>query len=577
MPRRISGLLMLLSLALLWVLRDVVVLAAFAVVLAYVLLPLANAVQRVPLPGGRRLSRPLAAVVVMATLAVIVSGTAAIALPRLAADAARFAAVVPGAAAGMLDGLRAEVVRHGLAVGPALDGIREHAGDWLARATSALTGLVGGMFGGMSRLVELALVPLLAFYLLADSSAVEASALRFVPESARPTLLTLRGAVERALRSYVRGQAIVCLIMGVVVGAGLAAIHHPAALLLGVLVGTAEILPYVGFAVAAATIALAGWTVSPLQAALGVGLYVAVNWVIGTFVTPRVMGRYLEMHPFVVTLSVLAGAQLIGPAGALLALPFAASLQAAMADLVPQPTPAAAPARQEVSAMTIATRQVAAILLLAFAATRANAAAGALPALTPPPSPPCTRPAGALLADDFSEPQLAGWNADRAGVWSVQGGLLCASLPDGRQLHSFLYAGDSTWVDYAVDFDVCGIRGVDKGCAVRVTPAKKGLGVDLRGPGYDDLKLYLMQFPVGSAPVPNANGGWHHLRIEIRGRDRCTVAADGGTVLDCRVHPPAPARGGIALSAYTGGIGSCTVYYDNVVVTPLAQSAAISR
>ena len=114
--------------------------------------------------------------------------------------------------------------------------------------------------------------------------------------------------------------------------------------------------------------------------------------------------------------------------------------------------------------------------------------------------------------------------------------------------------------------------GVDKGCAVRVQPGKRGLGVDLRGPGYDDLRLYVNQFPVGSAAFANANGSWHHVRIEIRGRDRCMVAIDGKVVLDHRLRPPAPSRGGIALSAYTGGIGSCTVYYDNVVVTPLDRN-----
>jgi predicted PurR-regulated permease PerM len=60
----------------------------------------------------------------------------------------------------------------------------------------------------------------------------------------------------------------------------------------------------------------------------GVAAYVALNWVTGTFITPRVMERFLKMHPFVVTVSVLAGAHVLGPAGALLALPGAAVLQA---------------------------------------------------------------------------------------------------------------------------------------------------------------------------------------------------------------------------------------------------------
>lgn len=215
------------------------------------------------------------------------------------------------------------------------------------------------------------------------------------------------------------------------------------------------------------------------------------------------------------------------------------------------------------------------VLMLAAALTTL-APAGADPASdgSPPPSPPFDRPANALFVADFTNGDLKGWRADKGSVWSVHKGTLRAELPDGRQIHSFLYAGDSSWVDYAVDFDVCGMRGVDKGCAVRVVPGKKGLGIDLRGPGYDDLKLYVNQFPVGSARVANPNGTWHHLRIEIRGRDRCKVVVDGDVVLDHRLRPAAPSRGGIALSAYTGGVGHCTVYYDNVVVMPLESSAS---
>jgi predicted PurR-regulated permease PerM len=179
----------------------------------------------------------------------------------------------------------------------------------------------------------LVLLPLLAFYLLAESKAVQVSALRFVPKDVHPEILRVGGAVDRALRSYVRGQAIVCLVMGIATGASLALLGSPMALLLGLLAGFAEMVPYVGFLVAATAIALAGLTVNPLHALLGIAVYVVINWAIGTFVTPRVMGRYLKMHPFIVTVSVLAGAQIFGPAGALLALPGAALLQAVVGEL----------------------------------------------------------------------------------------------------------------------------------------------------------------------------------------------------------------------------------------------------
>jgi predicted PurR-regulated permease PerM len=127
--------------------------------------------------------------------------------------------------------------------------------------------------------------------------------------------------------------------MGIVVGTTLALLGSPVALLLGLLVGFAELVPYVGFLVAATAIALAGLSVNPLHALAGVGAYTVINWVIGALVTPRVMGRYLMMHPFIVTVSILAGIQIFGPAGALLGLPGAAMIQAVIGELAPPMSP----------------------------------------------------------------------------------------------------------------------------------------------------------------------------------------------------------------------------------------------
>jgi hypothetical protein len=191
----------------------------------------------------------------------------------------------------------------------------------------------------------------------------------------------------------------------------------------------------------------------------------------------------------------------------------------------------------------------------------------------PPPSPKFHAPTAALFADDFSS-GLGRWKPDQDGVWSVRHGMLRADLPDEKQLHSLVFAGDESWSHYAVDLDVCGMRGVDKGVVVRVQD-RRGLGVDLRGPGYQDLKLHVNELPIGRASVINGNGVWHHLRVEIRGTT-CRVWVDGDRVLEKKVPLKLPAAGGIALAAYTGGVGQCTVYYDNVVVTPLATSETAS-
>jgi hypothetical protein len=185
--------------------------------------------------------------------------------------------------------------------------------------------------------------------------------------------------------------------------------------------------------------------------------------------------------------------------------------------------------------------------------------------LPPPPrfAPPAS---GVLFASDFSE-GLRGWVADRDSVWSVRHGSLRADLPDGHQLRSFLYAGSASWTDYAVDLDVLGARGVDKGVVVRVED-ETGIAVDLRGPGYQDVVLHRREWKMGQADIQNANGMWHHIRVEARGH-RYRVFVDQELLIDREDPHKSRPSGRIALAAYTGGTGQCTVFYDNVIVTAL--------
>lgn len=206
---------------------------------------------------------------------------------------------------------------------------------------------------------------------------------------------------------------------------------------------------------------------------------------------------------------------------------------------------------------------------LAVAAYAVTAAAGVADPerfATPPPPPRVSAPAGRVLfADNFSSAALKGWNADRDSVWSVWRGMLRADLPDEKQERSLMHAGEDTWTDYALDFDVCMMRGVDKGAVLRIE-GQTGVGVDLRGGSYQDVVVHVREWRIGRKGVTNPNGTWQHVRIEAHGA-RWRVFVNGELKLDRR--DTRRARGHFALAAYTGGAGQCTVYYDNVVVTAL--------
>jgi len=212
--------------------------------------------------------------------------------------------------------------------------------------------------------------------------------------------------------------------------------------------------------------------------------------------------------------------------------------------------------------MRVALVRVITLTALAFLA---GGAADPPRLVSPPPPPPTpAMPTDPLFFDDFSG-DLSRWRPDTPGVWQIWRGMLRADLPEARQQRSLIWAGDPSWTDVALDFDVCAMRGVDKGAVIRGL-GELGVGIDLRGGAYQDVVAYVRDWPMGKASALNADAVWNHVRIEAKGQ-RVRVWVNGQLELS---HPQSrAAHGRIALAAYTGGVGVCTVYYDNVVVTPL--------
>ena len=322
--------------ALVWMLRNVVMMVLFSMLLAYALDPLVSRVKRIPLPRGARLPQAAAAGLVTVALVAVTIWAAFTITPQLVSEAASLFTGLPERMQGLMSqfGKIAANAGYGGAVGPTL----EHLDEALPQIQTWVIGWIGRMFSNVVQLAGLVVVPVLAFYLLAERGAVRASLMRFVPADAHPQLEKAGRAIDRALASYVRGQAVVCLVSGTAMTIALGALGITHALLLGFLVAVAEILPFIGFWLAAAAIGLVGLGEGPMKAGIAIGAYAVSNGLIGLLVTPRVMGRHLKMHPFMVTVSVLAGGELLGPPGVLLALPLAAVAQSLVQSFT-APTP----------------------------------------------------------------------------------------------------------------------------------------------------------------------------------------------------------------------------------------------
>ena len=331
---------MLVLVCLLWMLRDLVMLIGFAALLAYALDPIVSWVARLTLPGGRSIPRGLAAGLVILSLAVVAGAMLATAVPRLVQQFVGFAGAAPAALARLEQQVQEFLEAHGLAglLGTGERGTNDAASSMSHVLQGWVAPMIGSVVDNAGNLVGLILLPLFAFYILLQRGAARSGALRRVPADLVPQTVRFLDAVDRALRAYVRGQALVCLAMGATVALVLRLLGFHLALLLGVTVGLAEIVPILGFWIAASAIVLEGYSKSPGLAIAGLAAYIVVNNVMGTFVSPRLLGSQVKLHPFIVNVAVLGGGILLGPAGAILSLPVAAAVKAVLDEFSPPAT-----------------------------------------------------------------------------------------------------------------------------------------------------------------------------------------------------------------------------------------------
>ena len=193
-------------------------------------------------------------------------------------------------------------------------------------ATDFARGALVTFVGGLTYAPWLVLIPILAFLLLKDAASVLSTLIEALPKSGRLRSQQLIEEVNDALAAYIRAQLVACVLVGSVCGVGFAVLGVPYAVLLGALAGILEFIPLVGPFVVALVATIVAALHAPGLALWVVGFLAVLRVVHDYVIYPRLVGRGLHLHPFVIVVSVLAGAELGGIAGLFMAVPVVATL-----------------------------------------------------------------------------------------------------------------------------------------------------------------------------------------------------------------------------------------------------------
>lgn len=294
---------------------------------AYLLDPIADRMERRGVPRG------LAAFLIVFTFLAAVGTAIVVLMPLLTDQLVDLVGRVPS----YIELLRKEAtplltrIRANLTPGQTAqinEAIQSHAGDLISWLGQIVGGILSGGAAVLSLLGLLFIMPVVAFYMIRDWDRLVAHIDSLLPEKEGDAIRAIARDIDDRLSGFVRGQTIVCLLLGAWYATGLTLVGLDFALLLGLGAGILSVVPYLGNIVGlTSSLLLAaaqfdGW----VPIALVVGVFLSGQVLEGNFVTPKVVGERIGLHPVWLLFAVTAGGVLLGITGALLAVPTAAAV-----------------------------------------------------------------------------------------------------------------------------------------------------------------------------------------------------------------------------------------------------------
>ena len=199
---------------------------------------------------------------------------------------------------------------------------------FVAWITSALAGLVTGGVAFANLLSLIVITPIVAFYLLRDWDRIVERIDSWLPRPQAPVIRVQLQKIDETLAGFVRGQASVCLILGAFYAVALTVAGLDFGLAIGLTAGLVSFIPYVGsllgglMSIGLALVQFDDWT----RVAIIAGIFLVGQAIEGNFLTPKLVGDRVGLHPVWVIFALLAGGALFGFVGILIALPVAATI-----------------------------------------------------------------------------------------------------------------------------------------------------------------------------------------------------------------------------------------------------------
>jgi predicted PurR-regulated permease PerM len=317
-------------LLLMWVLNDILLPFVVGMVVAYFLDPVVVRLQRA------RLSRTMATTVVTIVAVLVAVGVVMAILPPLFGQIQSLITKAPEYLAKALGRIQPllEPLRDRLGLDPpSLHDLQTEATQWAGKGLEVAGGIAGALAARGVAIINLLgllfITPVVTFYMLRDWEKLVAAIDSSLPLEHADTIRKLTAESNAAIAGFVRGQALVCLALGTFYGIGLSLVGLQFGLVIGLVAGAISFIPFVGTfvgGVMALGMALAQFPPDWIGVVKVAAVFVVGQMLEGNFLSPKLVGDRVGLHPVWIMFALLAGGSLFGFTGVLIAVPVAAIL-----------------------------------------------------------------------------------------------------------------------------------------------------------------------------------------------------------------------------------------------------------
>ncbi|PWW26473.1 putative PurR-regulated permease PerM [Cytobacillus oceanisediminis] len=214
------------------------------------------------------------------------------------------------------------------------DGIQTRIDDGIFAVEGALDSLLSRVINSLLNILNyaviIAVIPFISFYLLKDFTIMKKAVWYLTPRSWRKEGVLFLRDIDKSLGSYIRGQLLVCAAIGTISSLLFWVFGMRYPLLLGLIIGVTNIIPYFGPIIGAVPAVIIATTLSVKMIVITVGIIIVLQFLEGNILSPLIVGKSLHMHPLLIMLALLAGGEAGGILGLIIAVPILAVLKVSL-------------------------------------------------------------------------------------------------------------------------------------------------------------------------------------------------------------------------------------------------------